>query len=87
MTEKNKWGFAGRNIRLEITCEVINDKREYFMTRKYDDGSPDESVPLDFHKEHFKSGTDPFKLYKEEQRKEKEREKEEALNKPVEQTK
>ena len=86
MTEKNR-GFVGRNIRLEITSEVINNRREYFMTRKYDDGAPDESVPIDFHTKHFESGQDPFKLYKEEQTKEKEREKEEALNKPVEQTK
>ena len=54
------------------------------MIRKHEDPNiEDETIPLGFHTENYKKG-DPFKLYKEEQKKKKDRKNEEALNRSVE---
>ena len=77
-----------KKLRLEITSKPVKKGKktfiEYFMTRKYEDPNiEDETVPLEFHTKNYKKG-DPFKLYKEEQKKKKDRKNEEALNKSVE---
>lgn len=74
----------GTKLRLEITSKTIKEKKEFFMTRKYEDSdTEDETVPLAFYSKNFKKG-DPFKLHKEEQKKKKDQKNEEALNRPVE---
>jgi len=78
------WIGGGARIRLEVTSKIIKGKREYFMARKYENSNiEDETVPLSFHTKNYKKG-DPFKLYKEEQKKKKDRKNEEALDKSVE---
>ena len=73
-----------KKLRLEITSKSVKkegrkDFKEFFMTRKYEDPNiEDETIPLEFHMKHCEA-RDPFKLYKEEQKK-----KEEALDKPLE---
>jgi len=73
-----------KKLRIEITSKTIKGKKEYFMTRKYEDPNiEDETIPLEFHTKNLQKG-DPFLLYKEEQKKKEDQKNEEALNKSVE---
>lgn len=77
--------FKMGNIDLLVTEEIINGKEEYLLTKQFSDGSPDESIPIDFHRKCKDENKDsnPWEMWKAKQKQEEEDKNEEALEKPV----
>jgi hypothetical protein len=69
----------------KIDLVITKKKGEYFLTKIYDDGSPEESIPMDFHRkcQDENKNANPWQLWREKVQQEKKDKNEEALEKPV----
>ncbi len=85
MADSEKCNYKMKKIDLVVTKEVIEGKEEYFLTKIYDDGSPDESIPVDFHRKckDENENSEPWGMWRAKQKQEEEDKNEEALERPM----